>query len=58
MFSMTLKKIAKKITPQHTYFAYARVDKGKVKYFWRNPYNDELLPIRVQALKNWELVVN
>jgi len=55
---MTLKKIAKKITPQHTYFAYARVDKGKVKYFWRNPYNDELLPIRVQALKNWELVVN
>lgn len=58
MFCMTLKKIAKRVTSEYTYFAYAQVNKGNVKYYWRNPYNNELLPITIASLKKWERVLS
>lgn len=47
---MTLSKVAKRVTPEHTYFAYVN-EKGS--YYWRNPYNNELMPIKKTALKTW-----
>jgi len=47
---MTLVKIAKRVTSEHTYFAYMN---HKGNYYWRNPYNNELLPIKKTALKTW-----
>lgn len=47
---MTLTIVAKRITPQHTYFAYKN-EKGN--YYWRNPFNNELLPLNKINLKSW-----
>jgi len=47
---MTLFKVAKRVTSQYTYFAYIN-EKGN--YYWRNPYNNELMPIKKTALKTW-----
>lgn len=55
---MTLKKVAKRVTPEYTFFAYAQVDRGNVKYYWRNPYNNQLLPITISSLKKWERVLS
>lgn len=51
--TMTLLKIAKRVTPTYTYFAYVN-DKGN--YYWRNPFNNELMPLKKAALKTWTKV--
>lgn len=50
---MTLIKVAKRVTSTHTYFAYVS-DKGN--YYWRNPFNNELMPLKKAALKTWTKV--
>jgi hypothetical protein len=56
--SMTLKKIAKRITPQVTYYAYARIDRERTSYYWKHPVTECLLPITPKALKSWLSVIN
>lgn len=51
---MSLVKVAQKVTPQGTYFAYAKATSAGQKYYWRNPFNDRLLPITCKNLKSWE----
>jgi hypothetical protein len=50
---MTLTKVAQKKTPNYTFLAY-RDQKGKL--YWRNPFNNELLPLKKNDLKSWTLV--
>ena len=52
---MTLSKVAKRVTPTYTYIAYVN-EKGN--YYWRNPYNNELLPIKKVALKSWTKIID
>ena len=47
---MTLLKVAKRVTPTYTYYAYMNEKGG---YYWRNPYNNELIPLKKSALKVW-----
>jgi len=47
---MTLTKVAKKVTPQYTYYAYVN---QKGNYYWRNPFDNGLLPINKINLKSW-----
>ena len=49
-------KIAKKVTPQITYYAYRRLDKERPAYYWRHPVTECLLPITPKALKSWQPV--
>lgn len=53
---MTLIKVAKRVTPQYTFFAYKKVNGQKESYVWRNPYNDALISITKTALKKWETI--
>ena len=52
---MTLSKVAKRVTPTHTYIAYVS---NKGNYYWRNPYNNELLPLKKVALKSWTMIID
>jgi hypothetical protein len=54
---MTLKKVAKRVTPQVTYYAYARTDRERTAYYWRHPVTECLLPITPKALKSWVPVI-
>lgn len=47
---MTLFKVAKKQTPTYTYYAYKN-EKGN--YYWRNPFNEQFVPLKKSALKSW-----
>jgi hypothetical protein len=53
---MTLKKIAKRITPQVVYYAYVRTDRKRPAYYWKHPDTECLFPITPKALKSWQLV--
>jgi phage-related protein len=53
---MTLIKVAKKVTPQVTYYAYVKVIGNKQSFYWRNPNNNKLLPITSTSLKTWKSV--
>lgn len=50
---MTLYKVAKRVTPNHTYFAYVN-EKGN--YYWRNPFNNALQPLKKSCLKTWVIL--
>lgn len=50
---MTLFKVAKKETPAHTYYAYKN-EKGN--YYWRNPFNEQLLPLKKKDLNTWVIL--
>jgi len=56
LLRMTLKKIAKRVTPQVTYYAYRRTDKERAAYYWMHPVTECLLPITPKALKSWQPV--
>ena len=47
---MTLTTIAKRVTPNFTYYAYVN-EKGN--YYWRNPFNNTLVPLKKVYLKSW-----
>ena len=51
---MTLTKVAKKVTPSYIYYAYIN---NKGNYYWRNPFNNELLPINKINLKTWTKII-
>jgi hypothetical protein len=51
---MTLLKIAKRVTPGHTYYAYVN---QKGNYYWRNPFNNCLQPLKKSDLKTWTSLV-
>lgn len=53
---MTLKIIAKRVTPQVIYYAYARTDRKRTAYYWRHPVTECLFPITPKALKSWQPV--
>ena len=54
--SMTLKKIAKRVTPQVTYYAYIRTDRERAAYYWKHPVTECLFRITPKALKSWQPV--
>jgi hypothetical protein len=53
---MTLQKVAKKVTPAYTFYAYLRVDSKKRRYYWLNPYNEKFIPLQSSLFKYWEKV--
>lgn len=53
---MTLKKIAKRVTPQVTYYAYIRTDRERAAYYWKHPVTECLFRITPKALKSWQPV--
>ena len=53
---MTLIKVAKRVTPEITYYAYKKVNGAQVSYFWRNPYNNKFISIKYSDIKKWTLL--
>jgi hypothetical protein len=50
---MTLTKIAKRVTPSYTFYAY---ENSRGRTYWLNPYNNKFIPLNKSLLKSWQLL--